>query len=75
MSFRALGGGADGLDCYREIIEICAARMMSGAHLVFEIGFDQADSVSDLLSRQNFAHLTVVKDFSGHNRVVIAQKQ
>ncbi|MEZ5967618.1 MAG: hypothetical protein R3C00_00955 [Hyphomonas sp.] len=41
----ALDGGADGLDAYREIVALAAARMKLGGWLVFEIGHDQKEAV------------------------------
>lgn len=71
----ALDGGEDGLDAYRAITELCGKVMRSGAVLLFEIGFDQGNTVPDLLLRHNFASITVLKDYSGHNRVVKATRQ
>lgn len=70
----ALDGGEDGLEAYRELAALCAEKMMSGAMLFLEIGFDQGLTVYELLNRHNFADVTVLKDYSGHNRVVKARK-
>lgn len=66
----ALDGGEDGLNAYRDIITVCEKALSSGTPLLFEIGYDQAEAVSGLLSGHSFAELEVGKDFSGHNRVV-----
>ena len=66
----ALDGGEDGLTAYRDIIALCETALSPGTPLLFEIGYDQAESVSALLSGHSFAELEVGKDFSGHNRVV-----
>lgn len=71
----ALDGGEDGLDAYRAIIELCGKVMRSGSVILFEIGYDQGNTVPQLLSGHDFASITVLKDYSGHDRVVKATRQ
>jgi len=70
----ALDGGRDGLDAYREIIELAAAKMKPGAHLVLEIGFDQKLAVSDLLQQAGFETLQHKKDLGGNDRAISITK-
>ena len=70
----ALDGGLDGLAAYREIIAMGADRMKSGAHLVLEIGFDQKQAVSQLLTDTGFTRLEHRKDLGGHDRAIAAIK-
>ncbi|MAK62894.1 MAG: protein-(glutamine-N5) methyltransferase, release factor-specific [Ponticaulis sp.] len=72
---QALDGGEDGLDAYREIAELCDQKMKPDALLFLEIGYDQGVTVTELLNRYSFADVTVLKDYSGHNRVVKARSQ
>lgn len=67
---QALDGGEDGLVFYRKIIEESRAYLMSGGLLYFEIGFDQAAAVADLMKQAGFADIQVVKDYAGLDRVV-----
>lgn len=68
----ALDGGDDGLDCYRAIIE-CAPRLLAdGAPLVFEVGWDQAVAVADMLGARGFVIAEIGRDLAGHERVVAA---
>lgn len=69
----ALDGGADGLDAYREIIRIAAARMQPGAPLVLEIGHDQRAAVLGLLDTAGFAELAHWRDLGGNDRCVIGR--
>ncbi|MEM7660728.1 MAG: peptide chain release factor N(5)-glutamine methyltransferase [Pseudomonadota bacterium] len=69
----ALDGGEDGLTAYREIISLARKHMPEAAPLVLEIGFDQAESVSSLLNSSDFTDISILKDFSGHDRVVSAR--
>ena len=70
----ALDGGADGLDAYREIITLAAQQMKAGAHLVFEIGYDQKDIVADLLEMAGFQQLAHRRDLGGNDRAIAATK-
>lgn len=70
----ALDGGGDGLDAYREIISLAAAEMKSGTILVFEIGYDQKQAVSELLLAAGFGILQHRQDLGGHDRAIAAIK-
>lgn len=69
----ALDGGIDGLDFYKRIT--CDARnyLVDGGYLVFEIGYDQAVSVCDILVGYDYKVLKVVKDYGGNDRVIVAK--
>ena len=70
----ALHGGEDGLSAYRLILEQVPRFLKSGGMIIFEIGFDQGVSVSDLCHSAGFDPIKVRKDLSGHDRVVLAHK-
>jgi len=65
----ALDGGEDGLKFYRRICAIAPKLLTKSGILVFEIGYDQAKEVSDLME-PNFKDVTVIKDLCGNDRVV-----
>lgn len=67
----ALDGYEDGLFFYRRIIEDCKAHLWSNGMLFFEIGYDQGESVKNLMEQAGFIEVTVVKDFAGLDRVVL----
>ncbi len=69
----ALDGGPDGLAAYREILPQAARALSPTGALFLEIGYDQADAVSDLL-REHFPGWKVerFRDLGGHWRVVAA---
>lgn len=72
----ALSGGADGLMFYREIIKKAFPLLQPGGLLAFEIGFNQAESVSGLLqSHGGYQNILIKQDLSGLDRVVTAIKQ
>ncbi|KIZ47376.1 MULTISPECIES: peptide chain release factor N(5)-glutamine methyltransferase [Rhodopseudomonas] len=72
---RALDGGADGLDAYRQIVPEAARRLSPGGALVVEIGQGQGQDVGALMAA---AGLTVVEpprpDLSGIFRAVTGWK-
>lgn len=68
----ALDGGADGLDLYRRIIKDAPEHLEPGGHLILEIGYDQAEAVTALLSGERFDEISVIRDLAGNDRVVKA---
>lgn len=70
----ALDGGMDGLDCYRTIIKAAPSKLKPGGLLAFEIGFDQAHDLKQLLQESGaFEPATVKQDLAGHDRVILAR--
>lgn len=70
----ALDGGADGLDCYREIIGDLPRLLAPEGLAAFEVGSDQAVSVASLLGARGFSIARVGRDAGGHERVVAARR-
>lgn len=68
----ALDGGADGLDAYRVIAAGAGAHLLPGGLLALEIGYDQGDAVSALLSAATFTSIEVHRDLGDRDRVVSA---
>lgn len=66
----ALDGGEDGLIFYREILNKCDALLAPGGTLLFEIGFDQADALTEMSKAHGFASVRVLRDLGGNCRVV-----
>ena len=70
----ALDGGEDGLVFYRKIVDQAADHLKKNGVLMFEIGHDQAEEVSQLIQETGkFTKVHVVKDLPGHDRVVYAE--
>ncbi|MCI4643662.1 MAG: peptide chain release factor N(5)-glutamine methyltransferase [Hyphomonadaceae bacterium] len=70
----ALDGGPDGLAAYREIIATGAAEMKKGAWLVLEIGYDQKQTVTDLLNAAGFTDLIHRRDLGDNDRAIAARR-
>lgn len=66
----ALDGGEDGLDFYRRIITQATGYLTYGGCLAFEIGYNQGQSVSELM-KKDFNNIEILKDISGNDRVVL----
>lgn len=68
--YMALDGHEDGLYFYRRIATEAPGYLKKGGGLFLEIGWDQGESVSELLRQQGFSDIKVVKDLAGLDRVV-----
>lgn len=71
----ALRAGIDGLDFYRRIITRAADYLMDNDLLIFEVGINQAVLVKEMLEKENFNELTIIKDYNNIERVVMAKKR
>lgn len=69
----ALDGSADGLYFYRKIITKSKSFIKKGGWLLFEIGYDQAASVSALMHGADYEDVRVIKDLTGLDRVVLGR--
>jgi release factor glutamine methyltransferase len=66
----ALFAGAEGLDSYRELAPQLPRLLNPGGLAAVEIGFDQADAVTDLLARDGLK-ASVANDLAGRPRAVL----
>lgn len=71
----ALDGGESGLDFYEKIVSGVGSHLRKGGVLLLEIGHDQGEAVSGLLSRNgDFTSIRVLKDLANRDRIVFAKK-
>ena len=70
----ALDGGEDGLLFYRAILTNFAQLLRPSGAFLFEIGFDQAKSVTALACAAGFWDCRVVRDYGGNDRVLICRR-
>ena len=68
----ALDGGVDGLDFYRKIVAEAPNYLNKGGKLYFEIGYNQAEALKDLM-KENFTNILVYKDYGNNDRVVVGE--
>ncbi|TNE32542.1 MAG: peptide chain release factor N(5)-glutamine methyltransferase [Alphaproteobacteria bacterium] len=67
---QALDGGADGLDCYRDIFRLLPAILAEEGLCAFEIGYDQADDLRRLCEESGFSDIGCAKDLAGRDRCI-----
>lgn len=69
--FQALDGKEDGLYFYRKLVKDCRKYLKPDGKILFEIGHDQGEAVSEMLTYAGFSNVRVVRDLAGNDRVVI----
>lgn len=67
----ALDGGVSGLDFYEKIVKQASDYLNDGGILAFEIGYDQGKEVSELMKKNGYKNVIIIKDLSENDRVVI----
>ncbi|MBU0951851.1 MAG: peptide chain release factor N(5)-glutamine methyltransferase [Elusimicrobia bacterium] len=67
----ALDGGSEGLVFYEYMSTSCIKHINKNGYFLLETGYNQADKVKKIFESKGFATTKIVKDLSGHNRVVI----
>ena len=71
----ALDGGEDGLDAYRKLMPDVARLLVPGGLFALEIGYDQGVAVAALAQAAGLQVDGVLRDLSGHDRVVMGSAQ
>ena len=71
----ALDGGEDGLDYYRIIIPEARNYLEKTGFLMFELGINQADAVKKMAENTGFQNISLIKDYSGIERILILKKE
>jgi release factor glutamine methyltransferase len=67
----ALDGGADGLDCYRALVQQLPTHVNAGALVLFEVGLGQADDVAAMGVAAGWILKEIANDLAGIARVVV----
>lgn len=68
----AIDGGEDGLYFYRRILNEGVRYLKKSGIFALEIGYDQAEDIASLIKNDGrFSEINFIRDYSGHNRVVI----
>jgi release factor glutamine methyltransferase len=71
--WRALAGGADGLDPYRHLVQVLPALLSPGGIVGFEHGADQGSAVADLMRGAGFGEVVTLQDLGGRDRVALGR--
>ena len=70
----ALDGGVDGLLFYRAIAENLRDALKSGGRLIFEVGYDQAAAVAEIMKQNGYISIAVTRDLNKIERVIEGMK-
>ena len=71
----ALDGGADGLDVFRRIVSLATTALKRGGLLACELHEDCLEEAQDVvLSGNRFGNARIVKDLTGRNRILLAER-
>ncbi len=70
----ALTDDTDGFSFYKKIIELCSFCLVEKGKILFEVAQGQAGSVAELLDKNKFENIEIVKDYLKINRVVTGEK-
>ena len=71
----ALYGGKDGLDFYKKIASKGKEFLKRKGYILFEIGYDQKNSVSLTLKENEYTKIKCISDLNGIDRVIIGKKE
>jgi release factor glutamine methyltransferase len=69
----ALFAADSGMSVIRRIVAEAPDHLKDDGWLIMEVGHDQGERVADLMCEHGFRHVRVIKDLSGHGRIVEAQ--
>lgn len=69
----ALDGGMDGIDFYREIIPQARHFLTNKGIIMFELGNNQAEYVSEILISVGYINIKIIKDYKGTKRIIQAE--
>jgi release factor glutamine methyltransferase len=64
----------DSLRFFRRIAELGHDLLSGGGHILFEIGYDQAYIVAEMLVKSGYNNIVFKKDYSGIDRVVMGKR-
>lgn len=70
---RALDGGPDGLDAYRQIFARAPAHLKAGGALLVEHGADQRAALTDMAPAAGLAVAAIVDDLAGLPRLLVLE--
>lgn len=71
----ALDGDTDGLKFYRRICKESPKWLKPDGILAFETGYDQAKDVTELMFKNGFKNIELIKDLNGLDRVLVGRLQ
>ena len=70
----ALVGGESGLIFYERLIPVSLKHLKEGGFIAFEIGYDQAEAISELAEGHGL-WCEITKDYSANDRVAVLRRK
>lgn len=70
----ALFSGKDSLYFYKNIACLYKSKLKNNGFLVFEIGYNQGESVKKILNKNGYKDIKLIKDYNNNDRVVFCKK-
>ncbi len=71
----ALFGGEDGLGAYRSLAAAMPQMLAPGGTIIFEIGYDQANTVTEIMDNFGYQLISLKKDLGQRDRVLIFREK
>ncbi|MCR5225285.1 MAG: peptide chain release factor N(5)-glutamine methyltransferase [Alphaproteobacteria bacterium] len=69
----ALDGGETGLRPYQEISALATHWLKPNGYIIFEVGYNQAQAVSEILESNGYTSIQIAKDLAEIDRIVYAR--
>jgi release factor glutamine methyltransferase len=71
---QALTPGGDGLSMIRRLLKDAPRFLKEGGYLIFEIGYDQSETVKEMIDEEVWTPIEIRKDLQGIPRTVVLRK-
>jgi len=71
----AVTDNADGYTFFRTISEKASAKLKENGKLFFEVAQGQSEEVKDIMDKNNFKNIRVIKDYQSIDRVIFGERK
>ena len=71
----ALTDEKDGLSFYERIAELGTRLLVPNGKIYFELGAGLSEKVKEILTKNNYANIEIIKDYAGIDRIIKAEKK
>lgn len=71
----ALVGKDNGMQFYKRLANECKDYLVDGGRLYMEIGYNQAQDVKDIFTREEYTDIEIIQDLGGRDRVIKVTKK
>ena len=71
----SLDGGKDGITAYKIILSELKFISNKPVIILFEIGYNQASRVSELMKKEGLKNIEIFNDYNNNNRFILGKKE